>query len=123
MQPEPSCPVEQLREFLRFAVPLRASELAYEYGRLTRAEAERLLTSMAHRGGVRLGHGGDELLFTDRAPRTGRDSAAVIRTTDDVVTAVAAAALLAGPTGVTVLGDHYGPARPADLTGPDSWKD
>lgn len=108
-QPSPPDAVEQLRDFLQFAVPLRAATLAHQYRDHPRREAERLLLGMARAAGTALGTYGDAMQFADRKPRTGRHRDRVIRSVDDLVTGVAAAALLAGPDGIAVLGDHYGP--------------
>lgn len=113
-QPEPPEAVEQLREFLRFAVPLRAATLIADH---SPRELAALLPGMAMRAGAALGSYGDALQFSDGKPRTGRARDRVIRTADDLVTGIAAAALLAGPDGITILGDHYGPARPGDGRG------
>lgn len=110
LQPEPDNPIEQLREFLQFAVPLMIRELEYRAARGEVSEA--WLIGTARRGGASLGARGDVLLFSDRKPRKGWQRDAVTRTTQDLIEGIAAAALLAGPDGVTVLGDHYGPARP-----------
>lgn len=110
-QPEPPDAIEQLREFLRFAVPMRAITLAHDHRHLRPAEMERLLIGWARAAGQVLGTNGDGLVFSGREPRTGRAQARVIRTADDLVTGVAAAALLAqldGRGGVRVFGDWHG---------------
>lgn len=104
-QPEPVDPNEQLREFLRFAVPLMIRDLEYRAARGEVSEA--WLIGTARRGGASLGARGDALLFSDRKPRKGRQRDVATRTTQDLVEGIAAAALLAGPDGVDVFGDHY----------------
>ncbi|MET7795733.1 hypothetical protein [Streptomyces decoyicus] len=116
-QPEPDNPIEQLREFLQFAVPLMIRDLQYRAARGEVSEA--WLIGTARRGGASLGARGDTLLFSDRKPRKGRQRDAATRTTQDLVEGIAAAALLAGPDGITVFGDHYGPARPSHDTDSD----
>ncbi|KIZ16891.1 hypothetical protein [Streptomyces natalensis] len=106
-QPEPDNPIEQLREFLQLAVPLMIRDLEYRAARGEVSEAWLIGTS--RRGGASLGARGDALLFSDRTPRKGRQRDVVTRTTQDLVEGIAAAALLAGPDGIDVFGDHYGP--------------
>ncbi|MGA5442268.1 hypothetical protein ACPCKW_22500 [Streptomyces griseoincarnatus] len=117
-QPEPPDVIEQLRDFLSFAVPLRSAELAYKirtWGH-SRTQAVAWLTGQAERAGVSLGGRGDALQFSGRRPRTGRARDVVVRTADDLATGIAAAALLAqfdGRRGVSAFGDYYGPADDA----------
>ncbi|WP_310851541.1 hypothetical protein, partial [Streptomyces violaceus] len=123
-QPKWEAPVEDLQEHLRFAVPLRAAALAHQISTqgYTRDEATRWLTGEARRAGSALGQG-DILLFCDGSERTGRARAAAIRTTDDLVTGIAAAALLAqldGSGGVTAFGDYHGVAPQTELPAADS---
>lgn len=99
-------PLDDLREFLRFAVPLRAATLIADHDPHVLAG---LLPGMARRAGAALGNYGDALQYSDGRRRTGRARALVTRTADDLATGIAALALMAGPEGVTVLGDHYGP--------------
>ncbi|MFI1161426.1 hypothetical protein [Streptomyces sioyaensis] len=123
-QPEPENPIEQLREFLQFAVPLMIRDLEYRAARGELSEA--WLIGTARRGGASLGNRGDTLLFSDRKPRKGWQRDAVTRTTQDMVEGIAAAALLAGEDGIEIFGDRYapmsrpvqGPARPDRGTEP-----
>ncbi|MFI5525013.1 hypothetical protein [Streptomyces platensis] len=115
-QPEPDNPNEQLRQFLQFAVPLMIRDLQYRAAHGEVSEA--WLIGTARRGGASLGARGDTLLFSDRKPRTGRQRDDVTRTTQDLVEGIAAAALLAGPEGVTVFGDHYRLSRSSDYANP-----
>lgn len=123
-QPEPVNPIEQLREFLQFAVPLMIRDLE---DRAARGEvSDAWLIGTARRGSTSLGARGDILLFSDREPRKGRQRDDVTRTTQDLVEGIAAAALLAGEDGIEILGDRYapmsrpihGPARPDRGTEP-----
>jgi hypothetical protein len=83
---------------LRFAVPMRSLSLVAGH------PPEQLLTSMAKRGGAALGSYGDGMLFS------GGNRKIVTRAADDLVTDIAAMALLAGPDGITALGVHFCPA-------------
>lgn len=121
-QPEPPDAVEELRDFLSLAVPLRAADLAYKIKswRYSRAQAVMWLTSEARRAGVALGSGGDALQFSPGHPLTGRARTRAVRTADDLATGVAAASLLAqldGRCGVRVFGDYYGVRRDPDCEG------
>jgi hypothetical protein len=115
-QPEPDNPIEQLREFLQFVMPLMIRDLEHRAARGEVSEA--WLIGTARRGGASLGSRGDVLSFSDRKPRTGRQRDAVTRTTQDLVEGIAAAALLAGPEGVTAFGDRYRPSRSSDYPNP-----
>lgn len=120
-QPKWDTPVDDLREHLRFAVPLRAATLAHQISTqgYTRDQATTWLTGETRRASSVLGQG-DILLFCDGRERTGQARASAIRTTDDLVTGIAAAALLAqldGSGGVTVLGDHYSPGPQPEPAG------
>ncbi|MFE5871616.1 hypothetical protein ACFQ6V_23630 [Streptomyces roseifaciens] len=103
-QPEPPDPIDELREFLRFAVPLRTAALIAEY---PPRELERVLPVLAQQW---VGYAGDTLIFPSTVPAVRRTA---IQTASSLATAIAAAALLASPRGITVFGDHYGPASPA----------
>jgi hypothetical protein len=126
-QPKWDTPIEDLREALRFAVPLRAASLAHQLHTqgYTRDKAATWLTSEAKRAGSVLGGKGDTLIFSTGGERTGRARADASRTTDDLVSGIAAAVLLAqldGSGGVTVFGDHYGATPrqdPASSPAPD----
>ncbi|WP_424891843.1 hypothetical protein [Streptomyces sp. XH2] len=100
-QPKPMTAIEDLREFLRFAVPLRAAALLAEY---PPHELESVLPALAQRW---YGNAGDTLQYRSDVPEVRRTA---IQTASDLTTGVAAAALLAGPDGITVFGDHYGPS-------------
>ncbi|MBC7271981.1 hypothetical protein ACF09G_36140 [Streptomyces albogriseolus] len=117
-QPKPPDAIEELRDFLSFAVPLRSADLAYKIRswRYSRTQAITWLTSEAEKAGISLGGHGDSLQFSDPSTRTGRARDAAIRTADDLVGGIAAAALLAqleGHAGVTAFGDYYGIAGAA----------
>jgi len=114
-QPKWDTPIEDLREFLQFAVPLRAATLAQDLRGYSPDETRRLLIGQVRSGGTALGSYGDALQFSDGRPRTGKRRDRVIRTTDDLVGGIAAAALLAqldGLGGVWVFGDYYGTGSP-----------
>ncbi|MEU3990170.1 hypothetical protein AB0F24_17635 [Streptomyces platensis] len=106
-QPEPDNPIEQLREFLQFAVPLMIRDLEYRAARGEVSEA--WLIGTARRGGASLGPSGNALLFSDRKPRKGRQRDVVTRTTQDLIEGIAAAALVAGEDGIEIFGDRYAP--------------
>ncbi|MFF9787120.1 hypothetical protein [Streptomyces nigrescens] len=118
-QPEPDNPIEHLREFLQFAVPLMIRDL--EYRAACGEVSEAWLIGTARRGGASLGFRGDTLMFSDRKPRKGRQRDAATRTTQDLIEGIAAAALLAGEDGIEIFGDRYAPmSRPAqDSARPD----
>lgn len=119
-QPEPENPIEQLREFLQFAVPLMIRDLEYRAARGEVSEA--WLIGTARRGGASLGARGDTLLFSDRKPRKGRQRDVVTRTAQDLVEGIAAAALVAGEDGIEIFGDRYAPmSRP--VQGPARTRD
>lgn len=93
--------LDGLRESLRWAVPLRSIEFVHQHTPDTLAQ---ILPGMATRGGITLGSSGDAFMFTgDSRKRT-------IRAWGDLVDGIAAAALLAGPDGLTILGVHFCPA-------------
>jgi hypothetical protein len=93
--------IDNLREFLRFAVPMRSISLVADH---TPEQLEPLLIGMAKRGGAATGSYGDGLLFS------GGNRKIVTRAADDLVTGIAAMALMAGPDGITVLDVHFCPA-------------
>ncbi|WP_199806969.1 MULTISPECIES: hypothetical protein [unclassified Streptomyces] len=119
-QPEPLNPVDELRLFLDFAVPLRGAEIAHNLKRWghSREQAESWLRSEAERAGGSLGENGDVLQFSDGRPRSGRAQGRVVRTASELARGVAAAALLAqmeGRRGVEAFGGFYGvTARPTE---------
>ncbi|GAA1236332.1 hypothetical protein GCM10009578_091880 [Streptomyces rhizosphaericus] len=114
-QPEPRNAIDELRDFLSFAVPLRSAEMLYnlrQWGH-SRDQAVNWLRGEAQRAGVSVGTSGDVLQFTDGRPRTGRAQVRVACTAGDLASGVAAASLLAqleGERGVIALGDYYGVA-------------
>lgn len=127
-QPEPRNTIDELRDFLAFAVPLRSAEMAYnlrQWGH-SRDQAVNWLRGEAQRAGVSVGVSGDVLQFADGQPRTGRAQLRVARTAGDLANGVAAASLLAqleGEHGVIALGDYYGvadeqPGVPRRRSGP-----
>lgn len=69
-QPKPPDAIEELRDFLSFAVPLRSANLAYKIRswRYSRTQAITWLTSEAERAGISLGGHGDSLQFSDPSP-------------------------------------------------------
>ncbi|MDP5310446.1 hypothetical protein [Streptomyces poriferorum] len=87
-----------VREFLRFAVPLASIDLTHRY---TQKELALFLPGIAVRGGLQLGHGGDVFQFSKS------DRKIIRRTASELATGIAAAAMLAGPDGITVLGVHF----------------
>ena len=116
-QPDPPDAVDELRDFLSFAVPLRAAELAnkIETWRYSRAQAVNWLMSECQRAGISVGGDGDVLQFSDGRPRVGRAQSRVAHAAGDLANGVAAAALLAqlhGEPGVRAIGDFYGAAAP-----------
>lgn len=119
-QPEPLNPVDELRLFLDFAVPLCGAEIAHNLKRCghSREQAENWLRGEAERAGGSLGESGDVLQFSDGRPRSGRAQDRVVRTASELARGVAAAALLAqleGKRGVEAFGGFYGVTdRPAE---------
>ncbi|MFE0775396.1 hypothetical protein [Streptomyces sp. NPDC058861] len=112
-QPEPLNPVDELRLYLDFAVPLCGAEIAHnlkQWGH-SREQAENWLRGEAERAGASLGENGDILQFSDGRPRSGRAQNRVVRTASELARGVAAAALLAqleGKRGVEAFGGFYG---------------
>lgn len=116
-QPDPPGAIEELRDFLSFAVPLRAADLSYKIKNwgYSRDQAVNWLTGEAERAGLVLGAHGDVLQFSDGRPRVGRVRDRVAVTAGELANGVAAVALIAqldGRPGVTVFGDVYGNADP-----------
>ncbi|MFE3560179.1 hypothetical protein ACFXKW_35770 [Streptomyces sp. NPDC059193] len=116
-QPEPAEAIEELRDFLSFAVPLRAAELAHKMKGwpFSDAEAVNWLPAECQRAGVSVGGRGDVLQFSDGRPRVGRAQSSVVQAAGALASGIAAAALLAqlqGEAGVEVFGDFYGVAGP-----------
>ncbi|WP_424892166.1 hypothetical protein [Streptomyces sp. XH2] len=114
-KPEPRNTIDELRDFLAFAVPLRSAEMAHNLRRWghSRDQAATWLQGEAQRAGVSVGTSGDVLQFADGRPRNGRAQWRVARTAGDLASGVAAACLLAqleGERGVIALGDYYGVA-------------
>lgn len=111
-QPKAAPATEEIAEFLRFAVPLCSADLIARmrryYGDDT-ATARRWLAGIATRGGIETGHGGDGLQYPGKGTRDQRRRAV---TAQALAEAVAAAGLLAGPDGLTVLGAHVCPTSP-----------
>lgn len=124
-QPEPPAVVDELKDFLSFAVPLRAADLAHKIKtwRYSRAEAVNWLMSECQRAGISVGGDGDVLQFSDGRPRVGRAQSRAAHAAGDLANGVAAAALLAqlhGEVGVRVFGDFYGAADPQCEAAPAS---
>ncbi|TDC03571.1 hypothetical protein E1265_36430, partial [Streptomyces sp. 8K308] len=106
MNTPPNPELDALREWLRFAVPLRSAELLQQH---TPGQLATVLPELARSAGVQLGHNGDALIFT---PRTSRQRARTATAAADLATGLAAAALMAGPAGINVLGLHFAPEPP-----------
>jgi len=132
-QPEPPNAVEQLRDFLFFAVPFCATEHTYKIKSrpCSHSQAVAWLTREAERAGPTLGTCGDSPQFTPGHPPTATSAARTAGTAGGMVAGTAAASLLAqldGRDGVSVFGDYYGIRRnpvglpngspPAPVAGP-----